>query len=72
MSKDANKLIEEFMLLAHRTVAESIGKVKKGLKPKTLPYRIHDQTDAQKLETLRGSVMKFAYKTQTAGNKGAN
>ena len=71
VSKDANKLIEEFMLLANRTVAESIGKVKKGLKPKTLPYRIHDQPDPQKLETLRGFVVKFGYKMNTAGTKGA-
>ena len=71
VSKDANKLIEEFMLLANRTVAESIGKVKKGLKPKTLPYRIHDQPDPQKLETLRGFVVKFGYKMKTAGTKGA-
>ena len=41
-AKDANKLVEEFMLLANRTVAESIGKVKKGEKQKTLPYRVHD------------------------------
>ena len=72
VSKDANKLIEEFMLLANRTVAESIGKVKKkGLKPKTLPYRIHDQPDPQKLETLRGFVVKFGYKMKTGGTKGA-
>ena len=71
VSKDANKLIEEFMLLANRTVAESIGKVKKGLKPKTVPYRIHDQPDPQKLETLRGFVVKFGYKMKTAGTKGA-
>ena len=71
VSKDANKLIEEFMLLANRTVAESIGKVKKGVKPKTLPYRIHDQPDPQKLETLRGFVVRFGYKMKTAGTKGA-
>ena len=72
VSKDANKLIEEFMLLANRTVAESIGKVKKkGLKAKTLPYRIHDQPDPQKLETLRGFVVKFGYKMKTGGTNGA-
>ena len=52
-SKDANKLVEEFMLLANRSVAESVGKVKKGQKAKTLPYRIHDVPDPTKLETLR-------------------
>lgn len=70
-SKDANKLIEEFMLLANRTVAESIGKVKKGVAAKTLPYRVHDQPDPTKLETLRGFVVKFGYKMKTAGTKGA-
>ncbi len=57
-SKDANKLIEEFMLLANKTVAESIGKPKGGRTPKTLPYRIHDNPDPQKLETLREFVYK--------------
>lgn len=70
-SKDANKLIEEFMLLANRTVAESIGNVKKGTKAKTLPYRIHDMPDPTKLETLRTFVMKFGYKMKSTGTKGA-
>ena len=70
-SLDANQLIEEFMLLANRTVAEGIGKVKKGTKAKTLPYRIHDQPDQTKLETLREFVVKFGYKLKTAGTKGA-
>ncbi|ALO47712.1 ribonuclease R [Hoylesella enoeca] len=69
-SKDANKLIEEFMLLANRTVAESIGKAKRGKMAKTLPYRVHDQPDPQKLETLREFVVKFGYKIKTAGTKG--
>lgn len=69
-SKDANKLIEEFMLLANRSVAESIGNVKKGQKAKTLPYRIHDQPDPTKLETLREFVVKFGYRLKTAGTKG--
>lgn len=69
-SKDANKLIEEFMLLANKTVAESVGKVKKGKKAKTLPYRVHDNPDPQKLETLREFIVKFGYKLKTAGTKG--
>ena len=69
-SKDANKLIEEFMLLANRSVAESIGKVKKGQKAKTLPYRIHDVPDPTKLETLREFIVKFGYRLKTGGTKG--
>ncbi len=70
-SKDANKLIEEFMLLANRTVAESVGHVKKGKKAKTLPYRVHDNPDPQKMETLRQFIVKFGYKVKTDGTKGA-
>ena len=69
-SKDANKLVEEYMLIANRTVAESIGKVKKGVKAKTLPYRIHDNPDPTKLETLKQFIVKFGYKLKTAGTKG--
>ena len=84
-SKDANKLIEEFMLLANRTVAESIGTPakpprgeasspsgdKRGGKAKTFVYRIHDQPDPQKLESLRQVVAPFGYKLKTSGTKGA-
>ena len=70
-SNDATQLIEEFMLLANKYVAESIGKVKKGVKAKTLPYRIHDQPDPTKLEALREFVVKFGYKMKTSGTKGA-
>lgn len=70
-SKDANKLIEEFMLLANRTVAESIGIVKKGKKAKTLPYRVHDNPDPQKFENLREFTAKFGYKLKSASTKGA-
>jgi len=70
-SNDATQLIEEFMLLANRSVAEMVGKVKKGMKAKTLPYRIHDQPDPTKLEALREFVVKFGYKLKTSGTKGA-
>ena len=70
-SKDANKLIEEFMLLANRTVAESIGRVPKGKKAKTIPYRVHDNPDPQKLEALGEFIAKFGYRIKTAGTKGA-
>lgn len=69
-SKDANKLVEEFMLLANRSVAESVGKVKKGQKAKTLPYRIHDAPDPTKLENLREFIVKFGYRLKTDGSKG--
>ena len=79
-SLDANKLIEEFMLLANRTVAEHVGK--RGKKQpsshntqhpssKTLPYRVHDNPDPQKLESLREFVGKFGYKMKSTGSKNA-
>ena len=69
VAKDANKLVEEFMLLANRTVAESIGRVAKGKKPKVFPYRIHDVPDPEKLEKLRAFVTKFGYRLRTEGSK---
>lgn len=71
-SKEANKLIEEFMLLANRTVAESIGKVKRGHIAKTLPYRIHDAPDPQKLAELKDFVAKLGYKMKSTSTKGAS
>ena len=68
-SKDANKLVEEFMLLANRTVAEAIGQVPKGKKAKVFPYRIHDLPDPEKLDTLAQFIGRFGYKLRTAGNK---
>ena len=68
-SKDANKLIEEFMLLANRTVAEKIGRVPKGKKAKVLPYRIHDLPDPEKLDNLAQFIARFCYKLRTSGTK---
>ena len=68
-SKDANKLVEEFMLLANRTVAEAIGKVPKGKKAKVFPYRIHDLPDPAKLDNLAQFIGRFGYKLRTAGNR---
>lgn len=68
-SKDANKLVEEFMLLANKTVAEQIGKVPKNKKPKVLPYRIHDLPDPEKLENLSHFIARFGYKVRTTGTK---
>lgn len=69
VSKDANKLVEEFMLLANRTVAEKIGRVPKGKKAKVLPYRIHDLPDPDKLDTLAQFIARFGYKLRTSGTK---
>ena len=68
-SKEANKLIEEFMLLANRTVAERIGKVGKDSKAKVFPYRIHDLPDPDKLDNLNWFVNRFGYKIRTSGSK---
>ena len=79
-SNDATQLIEEFMLLANRTVAEFIGKVGKSgksgdsgkpSKGKTFVYRIHDQPDPQKLESLRAVLAPLGYKVKTSGTRGA-
>ena len=85
-AKDANKLVEEFMLLANRSVAEAVARnvleqhlasgakahksaPSRGKKSKTLPYRIHDVPDPEKLEKLRGFIAKFGYKIRTEGSK---
>ncbi len=68
-SKDANKLIEEFMLLANRTVAEKIGKVGKDKKAKTFVYRVHDLPDPEKLDNLSQFISRFGYKLRTSGSK---
>lgn len=70
VAKNANKLVEEFMLLANRTVAESIGRVPKNQKAKVLPYRIHDTPDPTKLMKLGDFVGKFGYRLKTQGTKG--
>ena len=72
-SNDATQLIEEFMLLANKYVAENVGKAKSKVngKAKTMVYRVHDQPDPTKLETLREFVVKFGYKMKTSGTKGA-
>ena len=66
----ATQLIEEFMLLANRTVAEMIGKVQRKT-AKTFVYRIHDQPDPQKLESLRMALAPLGYKVKTSGTRGA-
>lgn len=69
-SKDANKLIEEFMLLANRTVAEFVGRPPKGKSKKTFVYRIHDLPDPEKMENFAAFIRRFGYKLKTEGGKG--
>ncbi len=61
-SKDANKLIEEFMLLANRSVAEFIGKQEP---KKTFVYRVHDEPDDEKIAALENIIKRFGYKLNT-------
>ncbi|MDR0845197.1 MAG: ribonuclease R [Tannerella sp.] len=68
-SKDANKLIEEFMLLANRTVAEYVGKPPKGKKKKTFVYRIHESPNPEKMENFAVFIRRFGYKLKTEGSK---
>ena len=70
-SKDTNKLIEEFMLIANKTVAESVGKVPKGKKAKTLPYRVHDDPDPIRMEQLKQFVTHFGYRMKSTITRGA-
>ncbi|MDR1882468.1 MAG: ribonuclease R [Prevotella sp.] len=68
-AKDSNKLIEEFMLLANRTVAEFIGNVKKNKTAKTFVYRIHDLPNTEKMENLAEFIRRFGYKIKVDGSK---
>ena len=61
-SKEAHQLIEEFMLLANRTVAENLGKIKINDKPVPFPYRIHDNPDEEKLLPFIAFAKKFGHK----------
>ncbi len=61
-SKDANKLIEEFMLLANRSVAEFIGKQNP---KKTFVYRVHDEPNDEKIAALENIIKRFGYKLNT-------
>lgn len=67
--KDSNNLVEEFMLLANRTVATHIGKHKKGEKssPKTFVYRVHDQPNPDKLSNFATFIKRFGYRLKTTG-----
>lgn len=67
-SKDANKLVEEFMLLANMSVAEHIGKVPKGRKAKSFVYRVHDNPNPEKLSNLASIAARFGYKVNPDGS----
>lgn len=64
-SKDAHKLVEDFMLLANRKVAEFVGLRKKGEKAKPFLYRVHDAPPQEKLSTFSEFVQKLGYKMRT-------
>lgn len=67
-SKDSNKLIEEFMLLANKAVARAIGDPGKRKKAKAFVYRVHDQPDPGKLQDLATMAATFGYKIKTTGD----
>jgi len=69
--KDANKMIEEFMLLANKTVATHIGKPGKGQKIKTFVYRVHDVPNPDKLATFSAFIKRFGYNLKTTGKQAA-
>ena len=66
-AKDSNKLVEEFMLLANKTVATHIGRPGKGKKAKTFVYRIHDVPNPDKLNNFAQFIRRFGYKLKTSG-----
>ncbi len=68
VSKDANKLIEEFMLLANKTVAEFIGKPEKNKRIKTFVYRVHDLPDPEKMDNFASFIRRFGYNLKTEGS----
>ena len=65
-SKESHQLIEEFMLLANRTVAENLSKIKFNGKPVPFPYRVHDNPDEEKLVPFAAFAKKFGHKFDTS------
>lgn len=65
-SKEAHQLIEEYMLLANRTVAENVSKIKVHEKPLPFPYRTHDDPDEEKLVPFAAFAQKFGHKFDTS------
>lgn len=68
-AKESNWLIEEFMLLANKKVAERIGKVRQGQRAKTFVYRIHDKPNTEKLLSFSNFIHQFGYSVKTASHK---
>jgi ribonuclease R len=68
--KDSNKLIEDFMLLANRKVAEYVGKKSKTAIPRTFVYRVHDAPLPEKMENFTQFIAKLGYKMNLASRKG--
>jgi ribonuclease R len=64
-SKEAHQLIEEFMLLANKTVAESVSKIKVNKKPIPFPYRVHDTPDKEKLLPFIAFAKKYGHEFDT-------
>jgi ribonuclease R len=69
-SKESHQLIEEFMLLANRTVAENISKVRVNRKEIPFPYRVHDQPDEEKLTPFVEFAKKYGYHFDTRSPAG--
>jgi ribonuclease R len=65
-SKESHQLVEEFMLLANRTVAENVSKLKINGKPLPFPYRTHDDPDEEKLVPFAAFAKKFGHKFDTS------
>ena len=68
-SNESHQLIEEFMLLANRTVAEKIGRKTPNSNPKTFVYRIHDEPNPEKLSMLSKFVTKLGYKMRSGSGR---
>jgi ribonuclease R len=69
-SKEAHQLIEEFMLLANKTVAENVSKIRLNKKEIPFPYRVHDTPDEEKLAPFVEFAKKFGHKFDTKSPEG--
>ncbi|MGM9803479.1 MAG: ribonuclease R [Muribaculaceae bacterium] len=67
-SKDANKLVEEFMLLANKLVAEAVGAARSSRSKKAFVYRVHGEPDPQRMQNLADIALKFGHKLKITGS----